>query len=86
MIKIANATPTTQQFLDDICDTTWQAQDLGGPRAKAILKDIAAAVAKRDIANAGSSVDPAGIQLTDEQWSQLHRKVRLLASGPTESY
>jgi hypothetical protein len=75
----------TQTFLGDIAAITFDAADLGGSRAQRALQQIADALAERRI-SAVSSVDPAQVALTDEQWTKIVRRARSMASGPSSQW
>lgn len=86
MIKIQNPTPATQAFLDYISDATYDAIELGGSRAKQALRETASQVERRQIAELAPSVDPAEVELTDEQWAKLTKQVRILAASSAEEW
>lgn len=84
MIRVPTANSTTQEFLGDVRELVFDATELGR-RAKAALTEIAEDLRQRQVAKL-SRVDPAAVVLTDEQWTQLTRKVKVLSGGPADQW
>lgn len=75
----------TATFIHQVNQQINDAILIGGSRGKKIVRQLADLIDKRDIAQI-SSVDPADVQLTDEQWQKLGREARMQAAFCDESW